>query len=246
MLQREVVARLAAAAGGRRLRTARASCSPLRSRSSGCSTWGRAPSSRRRGCGRRWCGLPCGPRRCFAVSRALRRGGGGGLRAAPQDAAQCPTPTSAPCADQRLRARPRGARPRRSRPQAFNALAEALDRARRSRLSFGKPGSAAGGTHMSVYRRILLVVDLTEDSLTIGRRAQALAAATRRGDRAAARRGVRAGRADGRDPHALGADRGGAARARADAPAGAGAPSSGCRRAPAGWRAAMSNPRSCA
>ena len=30
---------------------------------------------------------------------------------------------------------------------------------------------------MSVYRRILLVVDLTEDSLSIGRRAQALAAA---------------------------------------------------------------------
>jgi universal stress protein A len=29
---------------------------------------------------------------------------------------------------------------------------------------------------MSVYRRILVVVDLTEDSLTIGRRAQALAA----------------------------------------------------------------------
>ncbi len=30
---------------------------------------------------------------------------------------------------------------------------------------------------MAVYRRVLLVVDLTEDSLTIGRKAQALAAA---------------------------------------------------------------------
>ena len=36
------------------------------------------------------------------------------------------------------------------------------------------PAAAYGGLVMTVYRRILLVVDLTEGSVAIGRKAQAL------------------------------------------------------------------------
>lgn len=77
------------------------------------------------------------------------------------------------------------ARPETLPPEAFDRLARRLDHAGTrgvpvrsgARLELGLPPDPdfTRSAAMSIYRRILLVVDLTEDSLAIGRRAQALA-----------------------------------------------------------------------
>ena len=67
---------------------------------------------------------------------------------------------------------------------------------------------------MRDYKKILLCLDLTDDSEKITERARRHRRAQFRRDRAAARRRVRAGRTDGRGPAAGRADRGRTGRAR--------------------------------
>ena len=96
---------------------------------------------------------------------------------------------------------------------AAGFAAAGVDAEPRARRRWPRPSSRASrrynGRAMSHYRRILLVVDLGEQSERIGARARDLAALMGAELSAAARRRVRAGRADGRDAAARGADRGG-------------------------------------
>jgi len=66
-----------------------------------------------------------------------------------------------------------GARPETFPPEAFNLLAQKIV----DRRQAPEPSAPAGKSAMTEYRRVLLVVDLSEDSLLIGRRAQAVATA---------------------------------------------------------------------
>src|SRR5580765_3359150 len=110
----------------------------------------------------------------------LRGGGRSCLRAAPQDTPQRIKSDALHRADPLLWHRSRGTG-RDPRPAGFQHPGRSA-RTRRSRpdgrrrLVF-RQRTSTGGSAMAVYRRVLLVVDLTDDSLAIGRKAQALAAA---------------------------------------------------------------------
>ena len=174
MLQREVVERMAAAPGSKdygRLTIMLAPYVrggiPVRCRAGGLP----APAA-----GLVGGGAPHGARAAAVRCQpALRRAGRGGLHAAPQDAAQRAERVPQPRADQRLRHRSgRAAGNARHHWPSTPSPRPSTARARNASL----PSTACNvGDLAMAYRHILLVVDLTEDSLAISRRAHELATA---------------------------------------------------------------------
>src|SRR5205823_10295208 len=105
---------------------------------------------------------------------ALPGRGGRGLHAAPQNPAQRPQAAAHPRADRGLRGRSRCPR---GDARAASIQHPGTGPRPRASVTLVFPAAVQGGLVMTVYRRILLVVDLTEGSVGIGRKAQALAAA---------------------------------------------------------------------
>ena len=128
MLQREVVARMAAPPGEPGLRTPDRHAGALGRRSSGCSMSVPVRSSRRRESGPPWCGSPCAAPPLFAVSphfAPLVAAAFSHRRKTLRNALRELVSREEIEACGSIRARGR----RHLAPQAFNALAQTLDRA---------------------------------------------------------------------------------------------------------------------
>ena len=120
---------MAAHAGQPGLRPADRDAGARGARSSGCSTSGPAPSSRRRGCGRPWCASRVrAPSPLFAVSPHLRRGRRRAFAQRRKTLRNALRELVSRGTDRRLRHRSGRAPRDAARREAFNTLAQTLDR----------------------------------------------------------------------------------------------------------------------